>query len=215
MKGMKNIQALKFFKDMSENQKNNPKSVKLACNTDYTELDSNFIMRYANENTSVLDIGTGTGLIVNKIYNKIKSVDCVEPYSEFTKFVVKNRNVTIINKNFFDFITNKTFDLITIFGTMHYVNEEEAIEIYQKSYSFLKRDGYIIIKNQFGINEDVTVSGYSEEQKTDYFAQYRHINKEVEILKNVGFRNINVVDIYPPEANRWNNTHFYAIVGEK
>ena len=215
MENMRNTQALNFFRDMAKNQEDNPKSVKLACNMDCTELDSNFIMRYANKNTSILDIGTGTGLIINKIYNHIKNVDCVEPYPEFTKFIVKSENVTVINENFFDFMTDKIFDLITIFGTMHYVNEEEAIEIYRKSDSLLRRGGHIIIKNQFGINEDVTVSGYSEEQKTDYFAQYRHINKEVSILKDVGFKNTNVVDIYPPEANRWNNTHFYAIVGEK
>ncbi len=41
------------------------------------------------------------------------------------------------------------------------------------------------------------------------------IEKEIELLKNIGFKNIETFDIYPPEANRWNNTHFYAIVGEK
>lgn len=212
---MQNTQVLKFFEDMSKNQKDNPKSVKLACGTDYTQIDSDFIMRYANKNTSLLDIGTGTGLIVNKIFNKIREIYCIEPYSEFTKFIIKSNNVFIFNKNFFDFQTDKAFDLITIFGTMHYVNENEAVEIYKKSYSLLKKNGHIIIKNQFGVDEDVNISGYSEEQKTNYYAQYRYINKEINILKEIGFKNIEKFDIYPPEANRWDNTHFWAIVGEK
>ena len=33
--------------------------------------------------------------------------------------------------------------------------------------------------------------------------------------KEIGFKNIEKFDIYPPEANRWNNTHFYAIIAEK
>ena len=77
----------------------------------------------------------------------------------------------------------------------------------------MKHDGKIIIKNQFGIEQDVTVEGYSQEQKTEYYAQYRQINKEVSILSNIGYKNIEVFDIYPPECNRWQNTHFYAIVG--
>ena len=98
---------------------------------------------------------------------------------------------------------------------MHYVERSEAIKIYKKCYNFLKEHGKIIIKNQFGVNDDVLVAGYSEEQKTDYYAQYRHIDKEINLLKEIGFKNVEKIDIYPPEANRWNNTHFWAIVGEK
>lgn len=50
---------------------------------------------------------------------------------------------------------------------------------------------------------------------TTIFASYRHIDKETLLLENIGYKNIKVVDIYPPEANRWDNTHFYAIVAEK
>ena len=32
---------------------------------------------------------------------------------------------------------------------------------------------------------------------------------------DIGYKNIEIVDIYPPEANRWDNTHFYSIVAEK
>ncbi len=215
MQIMDNNKALKFFKEMSLNAKDNPNSVKLAHNTDYTDIDANFILKYSDKNSKVLDIATGTGLIINKIYDKVCEIECIEPYKEFTKFIVKADNVKIINQNIFDYETTNSFDLITLFGFMHYVEEHEAIKVYEKSYSFLNNSGKIIIKNQFGIKDDVNVSGYSEEQKTDYYAQYRHIDKEINILKTVGFKNIEKFDIYPPDANRWNNTHFYAIVGEK
>jgi hypothetical protein len=99
-----------------------------------------------------------------------------------------------------------------MFGVAQYFNEDEILGIYKKYYSNLKENGKMLIKNQFGVNEDVLVSGYSEELKTDYYSQYRHIDKEVDILKKVGFKNVEVIDIYPPECNRWENTHFYAIV---
>ena len=73
----------------------------------------------------------------------------------------------------------------------------------------------MIVKNQFGLHEDVTVDGFSEELQENYFSQYRYIDKEIRLLREVGFNNIEVVDIYPKECNRWDNTHFYALVAEK
>ena len=212
---MNNKNALQFFEKMTVKAKDNPNCVKMANNTDYTHIDAQFILKYADKNTEILDLGSGTGLIVNKICDKVKSIDCVEPFKEFSDHIIKNKNLYIVNNDVIEFNTHKKYDLICLFGLIQYFNEEESIKIYKKCFTWMNPNSKIIIKNQFGINEDVTVSGYSEEQKTDYFAQYRHINKEVNILKDIGFKNIDVVDIYPPEANRWNNTHFYAIVGEK
>jgi hypothetical protein len=79
----------------------------------------------------------------------------------------------------------------------------------------LKPSGKFIIKNQFSVTEDVNVSGFSSELQQEYHAQYRNIDKEIEILKKIGYKNVEVFDIYPPECNRWNNTHFYAIVATK
>lgn len=212
---MNNKNALKFFENMSIKAKDNPNCVKLAHNTDFTDIDADLILGYANYDTSILDIGTGTGLIVNKIYDKVKSINCLEPFKEFTQYIVKSPNISIINDSIFEFKTNKQFDLITIFGSMHYFNREEAEKIYNIVYPLLNKGGKLIIKNQFGVDEDVIVSGYSEEQKTNYFASYRHINKEVALLESLGYKNTEVIDIYPPEANRWDNTHFYAIVASK
>lgn len=212
---MKNSDALKFFESMTQNAKDNPNCVKLAHNTDYTDIDAEFILKYANLDSNILDIGTGTGLIINKIYDKVSSIDCLEPFEDFSKYIIKNDNINVINKSIFEYNTDKTFDIITIFGSMHYFSREEAEKIYSLSYSLLKTSGKLIIKNQFGVSEDVTVQGYSHEQKADYYAQYRHLDKEVELLKSLGFKNVETDDIYPPEANRWDNTHFYAIVAEK
>jgi len=212
---MKNEDALKFFENMSQIAKENPNCVKLAKNTDFTDIDSDFILKYADKTSDILDIGTGTGLIVNKIYNKVNYIECLEPFKNFSKYIVKNKNIKVVNENIFEYKTDRKFDIITIFGSMHYFNKEEAEKIYSLTYKLLKSNGELIIKNQFGVVEDVTVQGYSEEQKTDYYAQYRHLEKEVKLLKNIGYTKVQTFDIYPPEANRWQNTHFYAIVANK
>lgn len=211
---MKNKKALEFFENMSLNTKDQ-QSVKLANVTDLTQIDADFIMQHCGKESSILDLGSGTGLIINKIYDKVRNIVAVEPFSAFTEFIVNSPNVKIVNKTFEKFSTEEKFDCVTIFGTMHYFNEQEAIKIYTKFFDNIKNRGKLIIKNQFGVTEDVTVDGYSEEQKTNYFAQYRFIDNEVKILQKIGFKSIQVVDIYPPESNRWTNTHFYAIVASK
>lgn len=70
--------------------------------------------------------------------------------------------------------------------------------------------GELLIKQQFGVKEDVFVK-YSNELKREYFATYRHIDKEKEILRSVGFTKIEQYDIYDKSANRFDNTHFWAL----
>lgn len=205
-----NEKALDFFKALSKGVNQN--SVKLANNTDFSDIDAKFILKYANEKSHILDLGSGSGLIVNKIYPYVDKIVCVDKFKEFTKFIAKEQKITIYNEDLFDFDTKEKFDIISAFGIMHYVNEEEVQVLYKKYQQFLKPQGIFIIKNQFGINETINISGYSQEQKRDYYSQYRWIEREKEILISLGHRIVEVCDIYPPEANRWDNTHFYAIV---
>lgn len=210
---MNNQNSMQFFAGLAENHPH-PQTVKLAHNTDYTDIDAKFILQYVNKTSTLLDVGTGTGLIINKIYDKMNKITCVEPYANFTQFIIKSPNITIVNKNIFDFTTNEKFDIITAFGFIQYFNEQESINIYKKLKNYLKENGILIIKNQFGIHEDVIINGYSEEQKTDYFARYGFIDKEINLLEILGYKDVEKLDIYPPKANRWSNTHFYALVAK-
>lgn len=212
---MENKEALNFFKLMSQNS-DDPKSVKLAKSSDFSQMDADFIMKFAHKKSKIMDLGSGTGLIINKIYDKVGFITAIEPFVPFTKFINQSDNIKVVNQTFDEYVIGEfDYDMVTIFGTMHYFNENEAIDIYNKFFPVLKNGGKIIVKNQFGVKEDVVVEGYSEEQKCNYYAQYRKIDKEVLCLKNIGYKNAQVYDIYPPECNRWENTHFYAIVAEK
>lgn len=99
-----------------------------------------------------------------------------------------------------------------MFGIVQYFGESEMRDLYVKYKEYLKTGGKLIVKNQFGVKEDVTVSGMSKEIGKVYYSEYRHLDKEVSLLKSIGFSDVITTDIYPPEANRWDNTHFYAIV---
>lgn len=206
---MDNKKALEFFSKLVEN--NNDTGVE-KYGHDTTQIDAEFILRYTKPDSFILDIGSGTGLILSKIERYVGHIDAIEPLIEFSKHIVNSQKIKVFNTNIFDYNTILKYDLITLFGFIHYFNEEEAKLIYQNCFKWIDKDGIVLVKNQFGVNEDVTVSGFSKELKLTYHAQYRHIDKEVSILTNLGFVNIEVIDIYPPECNRWDNTHFYAII---
>lgn len=210
---MNNAQALKFWERKKQEAVEDPYCVRISKKYNKCPVtDAEFILKYADKNSKILDLGSGTGLIVNKLYDKVKFVDCIEPFREFSDYIVKNENVNITNISVLDFETDNKYDMVTVFGLISYFNEDESTIIYKKCLNWLKPNGKMIVKNQFGVNEDVLVTGYSEEQKTEYFSEYRHIDKEVKLLENIGFKDVQKFDIYPPEANRWQNTHFYAII---
>ncbi len=208
---MNNKEAIKFWKEKS---RNNPteKTIKVNPVNDYTQVDADFILKYSTPKSTILDLASGTGLTINKYYDKVGHITAVEMFEQFSKFIIKSPKVDIINEDISNFSTDKHFDIINMFGIVSYFNESEIRTLYSKYKNYLNETGVLLIKNQFGVNENVIVNGFSEELKTDYFSEYRFVDLEVAILKEVGFKSVQVVDIYPPEANRWNDTHFYALV---
>lgn len=179
---------------------------------DFTYYDVEFLKKFCNKEKILLDLGSGTGLTINNLTNCFKKIIAVEKYKEFSKFI--DQKIEIINTNIKDLnFQNFRFDIVTLFGVMNYFSYEEAKELYKNIYNSF--NGVLIIKNQFGIKDDVIVDSYSEELDNYYYSEYRYIEKEKELLENIGFKIKNIVDIYPKEFNRWNNTHFFAIVCEK
>lgn len=208
---MDHSKAIRYWEYMASD---NPteKTAKVNPQNDFTDFDAEFIMKYANETSELLDLASGTGMALNKYYKRVGHVDAVEMFPEFTKFIAKSPNINIFNESITDFVSSKKYDIVLMFGIVQYFNEDEMKNLYIKYKNYLKPTGKLIIKNQFGVKEDVTVSGISKELNKPYYSQYRHLDKEVNTLKSLEFDPVIVTDIYPPEANRWDNTHFYAIV---
>jgi len=208
---MNNSMSLTYWQDKAEH---NPtiKASKVSDINDFSDYDKDFILKYADENTTILDLAAGTGITLNKYYNRVKFVTAVEKFSQFSDFIEKSENIEIVNADIKEFVPNNSYNLILMFGVTQYFSNSETKELYIKYKNYLNKNGKLIVKAQFGIKENVIVSGYSDELKCNYFSKYSHIEAEVEMLKSVGFSQVEVVDIYPEFCNRWENTHFYAIV---
>jgi len=208
-------ESFEFWTALANNNTDNL-STRFVANKDITLFDVNFILKYVTPNTKILDLGSGTGIIINQLYSNVQHITAVEPFAEFSQFIANTEKIKIVHTKVEDFVPDDNYyDLLTFFGMLQYLNEEETNIVYNKYHKALKTGGKIVVKHQFGINEDVFVSGFSKELNREYASHYRHIDKEVSMLKNNAYHNVEIIDIYPPEYNRWENTHFYAIVAEK
>jgi len=183
---------------------------------DFSEYDIGLMKKLSGKEKRLLDLGSGTGLLINHLHEEFEQIVAVERYEAFSKFIEARDNLRIINEDLLEVELEESFyDIVSLFGVMNYFNPDEAKKIYQKAYAALKPGGMIVVKNQFGLKEDVVVEGYSQELQTDYFSHYRQVDSEMELLKKRGFRDIEKIDIYPAKYNRWDNTHFFALVGHK
>ena len=201
---MDNKEAITFFSNLAQGDVA-PQDVKVTKNagSDFTQLDADFIMRFASASSSVLDLGAGSGLIVNKIADQVNQVTAVEKFESFSQFIKKSDNIKVVNCDILEYAPQELFDLVTIFGVAQYFNRAEITGLYGRIRHWLASGGLLIVKNQFGVREDVLVNGFSEELETYYSSHYRHIDAEVELLESLGFKIEAVHDIYPPECNRW------------
>ena len=211
---MQNKDALNFYRDLVKSAKG-PTVEKFSSANDNTEIDAQFIKHYCHSRTRLLDLGAGSGLIIKRLVNHVESIVAVEKFEELSSFIVKNPRIKVVTADIAEYEPQQTFNLITLFGVAYHFNKQEISQIYDRAYHWLDERGQLIVKNQFGIKEDVTVNGFSQELNREYYASYRHLAAEIKLLEDAKFKNITTHDIYPPEKNRWDNTHYHALVCTK
>ena len=179
---------------------------------DTSDLEIEFLKNYVDSNTSILDIGSGTGLIINKLLPFVKHIIAVEKFEGFTKHIVEAENMMVINSDLIDFKIRKQFDIILCTGVAQCFTRPVMEGIYTNMFQMLKKGGKLMLRIHSGLEEDVIINNFSEELQTNYFAEYRQKDKEIQLLNSIGYESIEVHDIFPDTLNVWNNTrHFYFV----
>ena len=178
---------------------------------DRLDYDLELIRRYCAAHSRVLDLGAGTCELSCHLaphVNKVVAVDFVE------ELLAKRSlppNITTVVSDIRTFTSEEKFDLTLLFGVLTYVLDDDDVQsIYKHISRMMPPDGICIVKHQVGVRDAVLIDNFSEEFQAHYTAIYRHIGRELQLLKE-GF-SVEVVDIYPSHLNRWENTHFYAFI---
>lgn len=175
------------------------------------DYDYELVKRFTNSKSEVLDLAAGTCIVSSRLAPNVAQVTAVDKYDSFLEECPEQPNMTLIQNDILSLSLTSQFDVVLLLGVITYFDRAESEKIYQKAAELLKPGGHIIIKHQCGVEEDITVDHFSPQLKTHYAAFYRSIETEKEIL-SLHVDVCEVIDIYPAELNKWDNTHFYAFI---
>ena len=87
-----------------------------------------------------------TGLIINKLYDKVKDITAVELFTDFSKFIVEAPNVIVVNQDVAKFDTKNIRFSNNVWHNAIF-QRRRSREIYKKYFNFVK-GGTIIVKGQ-------------------------------------------------------------------
>ena len=153
---------------------------------------------------NILDLGCGTGLELDKIWQKnsdieVTGVDLCQ--SMLNKLLKKHsdKHLTIVCQDYFkyDFGYDK-WDAVISFESLHHFLPERKMELYQKVYHGLKRGGAFILGDYIACcneEEELLRSVYLKKRKQfsipdNSFVHFDiplTLEHEKELLQNVGF----------------------------
>lgn len=175
--------------------------------------DLKLIRKYIKPTSKILDLACGTCYITNELVEEVKYIKAVDKFSGFLKYCKKVNNLETVENDLLEFKDKKKYDIILLIGIMMFFNDQETKKIYRNCSRLLSDGGVVIIRQQFGVKDDVIINKFSKDIGSQYFSYYRNLKKEAGILKN--FFNVKVIDIFPKKMNAWANTHHYALVCKK
>ena len=159
---------------------------------------------------TLLDIGCGTGLELEAIYNrfpkvKVTGIDLSEDMLNKLQAKYKNKEIELILADYFEYPFGKEkYNAALSFETLHHFEYEKKQKIYDKLFQAIKPDGYYI---------ECDYIACCDEEETLCLEQYeykRSINKipdnvfvhidipltlehQIELMKNAGFNDIRVL----------------------
>jgi cyclopropane fatty-acyl-phospholipid synthase-like methyltransferase len=182
---------------------------------DYTDLEIDFLQPFLKPDISVLDLGSGSGLVVNKLAKFVGHITAVEKFQNFSQFIEQSDKVELINADLIGFRLYKKFDLILATGVIQCLKRQHIAEIYRNIFNMTKPGGHFVAHIHCGLEEDVIVDRFSEELNANYYAEYRHYKWEKELMLNTGFHTVEMHDVFPDWLNKWPNTRHFHFVCHK
>jgi SAM-dependent methyltransferase len=179
---------------------------------DASDFDFSLVQKLCTPSATVLDLGAGTCHLSIRLSPYAKEIIAVDFIEDFLAKQNLPSNIRTVVSDIGEFETTDTFDIILLFGVLNYFFEDnEVLSLYEKCRSLLNHNGVLIVKHQCGIRKNELIDHYSEELESNYLALYRHVDLDFLLLGKI-FNDVQMIDVYPPRLNRWENTHFYCFV---
>lgn len=150
---------------------------------------------------NILDLGGGTGLELIHLFElypdvHVTVIDITENMVEKLKTRDFADKVTAICGDFFEVDFGKDYDAVISTSALHHFKKEEKVILYKKIYDCLRENGQFLNSDFIAENEEIEKEQLYE--LDNEFDKYKHIDipmtieHELEVLKEVGFKDIEV-----------------------
>ena len=148
----------------------------------------------------IIDLGTGTGLQLIKLYKKHPNVHTIA--IDISDGMLKklderhiSKNITIVNKSFFEYNFEPNIDAVISTQALHHFEPNDKLTLYQKVYDCLKKGGRFINEDYFASDDETEKKGFEEyynlvRGEDKHYDTPLTIEHEIEILKKVGFNKV-------------------------
>lgn len=169
----------------------------------------NYIMHKVNlqKEYSVLDIGSGTGIMIPYIEDKVgeegrvTALDIAENMLRVSKRKHKYDNLSFVNEDFLNFTALETYDVIIAYSCYPHFKDKE--KFFKKAYELLKAEGILVIahiESKDAINN--RHRGIEEKIKSHMLPPVEEL---CEFIEGFNFKKIHIED----------SEEYYIYIGKK
>lgn len=152
------------------------------CNHNPIKVNEIIELAEVKKNSKILDVGTGTGVLLSYLLDKsptkITAIDISENMIEIAESKYNNENINFVVDNVMNF-NGELFDYIFIYSAYPHFKDKKAL--FNHMSTLLNKDGKIIIAHSEGKDKINGVHAKSKEVK-DHALPPAHIT--VDILNN-------------------------------
>lgn len=165
---------------------------------------------FEGEIQSLLDIGCGTGLELEAIYQrfpkvKVTGIDLSEDMLKKLQAKYKGREIELILSDYFEYpFGTEQYDAALSFETLHHFKFEKKQKIYDKLYQAIEQDGYYIECDYIACSDEeemLCLEQYEYKRRVNKIPDnvFVHVDipltleHQIELMENAGFKNIKVL----------------------
>jgi len=123
----------------------------------------NFINKFNGERCKVLDIGCGTGYLLDYITKDIEyhGYDLNQTYIDHAKNKYGERGSFYCERvRNMELSENEKFDFVIAMGLIHHLNDQESIDLFSLAFNALKKNGKFLTLDGVFTNEQSNLAKY-------------------------------------------------------
>lgn len=189
----------------------------IPCFDDYYGASVSFLAKCKSSFNSILDLGAGTGLLTQYLYNEYPDahytlIDVSEQMLEIAKKRFGNlHDMEYIVSDYSTRLPEKSFDLIASALSIHHLENSAKSQLYTRIFNKLNAGGYLINLDQFIASSDKINEYYNRwwydyiernnisENERKAWLQRRELDREntieetITILKQIGFKSVECI----------------------